>query len=135
MLKNEFLNLTGLTDISDEKYDIIEAIYNYSSLKKEEFCDQFMIQGQNFTFEMVEEYIKCTTIEFNQYIDSFKRSVEDFAEFISIVSKNISLLKDSEDFDTILRMSNLSRSDQVRLKIKNKIELTDEDLKYISDNI
>lgn len=135
MLKNEFLKLTGLTDISDEKYDIIEVIYNYSSLKKEEFCDQFMIQGQNFTFEMVEEYVKSTTIEFNQYIDSFKISVEDFAEFISIVSKNISLLKDSEDFDTILRMLNLSRSDQVRLKIKNKIELTDEDLKYISDNI
>lgn len=135
MVKNEFLKLTGLNEISDEKYSIIEAVYNYSNLNKKDFCDQFMAQRQNFTFEMVEEYINRTTTEFKQYIDAFKRSVEDFAEFISIVSKNISLLKDSEDFDTILRMSNLSRSDQVRLKIKNKIELTDEDLKYISDNI
>lgn len=135
MIKNEFLKLTGLNEISDEKYDIIELVYNLSRLDKQKFCEQFMTQKQNFTFEMIEDYINRITYINNRNNEVFEKTLEKFEELSMIILKHISSIKNQEDIEKILQLISGSRSDQVRLKIKNKIELTDEDLKYISDNI
>ena len=135
MIKNEFLKLTGLNEISDKKYDIIELVYNLSGLDKQKFCEQFMAQKQNFTFEMIEDYINSITYINNKNNEVFKKYLEKFEELSMIILKHISSIKDQEVIEKILQLIIDSRSEQIRIKIRNNIELTDEDLKYISDNI
>lgn len=129
MLKKEFLKLTGLSEISDEKYGIIETIYNHTDFDKREFCYQFMNNKQNFTFKMIQDYVKRIS---NEYDNKIKLCNKELKVLSNITFRN---LKYSEDAETIFQMLKLSKSEQIHIKIVNKIALNDSDLDYISAHI
>lgn len=129
MLKKEFLKLTGLSEISDEKYGIIETIYNYSDFDKREFCYQFMNNKQNFTFKMIQDYVKRISNEYEKKIKSYNNELKVLS---NIAFRNLKYLEDAE---TIFQILKISKSEQIRIKILNKIALNDSDLDYISIHI
>lgn len=128
MLKEEFKNLTGINEISDEEYKRLEVIYEeLPDISKEEFCAMY----KNLDFSCILKWAVDLAIS-KRYAEIDRDKWEKSANTIAT--------------DVVLEHNDLSKGDAydilgtskaIKVKILNrKPSLLDEqDLKYICNNI
>lgn len=124
MLKEEFLKLTGLEEISDEDYKDVEMVYEDLSLNKEDFCASSVLtnrQAMDWCIELVRGKRRAEA--------ESARLQKDLHTLAVDVVLGYSELAEDEAYDV------LGESTVVRVKIANRKELDERDLNYIANNL
>lgn len=129
MLKDEFLKLTGISEISNEEYHRIEVVYEELGAKvnKEDFCAMYKSLDFARLFEWCKQLARTKRLVANDrdlWQDYARQAAKD------IILGNVEASKD-DAYDI------LSTADAIRLKIANgKTGLLDmTDYEYIKNNL
>lgn len=127
MLKQEFLELTGLKEISDEEYAGIEGVYNELDCDKEEFCQVWKSSLPASALPMRRYCVRLA--------DGINRARRETAR-VKGIAKTLA-------GDIVVHAANsmrdaygaLGEAEAIRLKIQYGRELGETDRKYILEHL
>lgn len=128
MTKQEFIERTGYTSVSDEEYKAIEMIYLEAgeSVDKDLFCKEWLEHKDSNLFRIF--YHRAMEMqERAQTAESMLKTVAKF--LIKKSDENV----DSEEYDMAVQL--IGRKKAVLVKVEEQIELAPEDIEYIKNNL
>lgn len=128
MTKQEFIERTGYTSVSDEEYKAIEMIYLEAgeSVDKDLFCKEWLEHKDSNLFRIF--YHRA--IEMQDRAEVAESKIKQVAKFLIKKSDENA---DSEEYDVAVDM--IGRKQAVMFKVVEHIELSADDIDYIKKNL
>lgn len=132
MTREEFTQRTGI-EVETMQYAAIEQVYMYTELDKDDFCADYKKHGDSVIIShLVNELDKITyeTGRAHALLKEYKALMQDIAEML--------IRKADEHMDEELYNSAINiigRSECIRYKFDNNLELDKQDKEFIKDRI
>lgn len=128
MTKQEFIEKTGYTSVSDEEYKEIEKIYLEAgeTMDKDTFCREWKDCGYSPLFHIFYD----RAMEMQERAQTAEGTLKKVAKFLIKKSDENA---DSEEYDMAVQL--IGRKSAVLVKVEEQIELSPEDIEYIKNNL
>ena len=132
MTQQEFTQRTGI-EVETMQYAAIEQVYMYTELDKDDFCADYKKHGYSVIIShLVNELdkITCETGRAQASLKAYERLMKGVAEML--------IRKAEEDMDEELYKSAIDiigRSECIKYKLNNNLELDKQDKEYIRERI
>ena len=132
MTQQEFTQRTGI-EVETMQYAAIEQVYMYTELDKDAFCADYKKHGDSVIIShLVNELNKmaCEIERAHASLKEYKALMQDIAEML--------IRKAEEDMDEELYKSAIDiigRSECIKYKLNNNLELDKQDKEYIRERI
>lgn len=126
MTRQEFSERTG-AQVTEEQFAKIHAVYMATDFAKDEFCTHYVqdIENNPIVAEMVSK--------FEMYANLYEAAMKKRDDLARTIILHIGQYNESKLVE--VAESILGKSDTVKYRIANKIELTDSDLAYIAKTL
>lgn len=128
MTKQEFIERTGYTSVSDEEYKEIEMIYVEAgeSVEKDLFCKEWLEHKDSNLLRIF--YHRA--MEMQERAQAAEGILKRVAKFLIKKSDENA---DSEEYDMAVQL--IGRKKAVLFKVDEQIELNADDIDYIKNNL
>lgn len=132
MTREEFTQRTGM-EVETMQYATIEQVYMYTELDKDDFCADYKKHGDSVIISHLVnalDKITCETGRAQVSLKAYERLMKGVAEML--------IRKAEEDMDEELYKSAIDiigRSECIKYKLNNNLELDKQDKEYIRERI
>lgn len=126
MLKEEFLNLTGLKKISDDEYRNLELVYEeLGNIDKEEFCTMYRNKDFNQLIRWCTDLVYAKMSLAND-LDNTKQDANRLASFLLLGDEKNALGKAREILGT---------KKCILMKAEEGMKLSVDEIQYLKNNL
>lgn len=132
MTREEFTQRTGI-EVETMQYAAIEQVYMYTELDKDDFCADYKKHGDSVIISHLVNELDKITCEIGRAqvsLKAYERLIKGVAEML--------IRKAEEDMDEELYKSAIDiigRSECIKYKLNNNLELDKQDKEYIREKI